>query len=217
MLIRNIQTQKLILGLSAFAFLSLTLMVLLHNSWISLLDTVTVQLAPTMLPKFLSTVLNIFYSFSVGPFAFIVIFLFVFFLWGFKFKIPAAWVAITSIGGFIILNVVNLIIPHYVSGIHTKYPAHAAFWITLFYSFWVIFVQPELSVLRKSWFYGLEALWLVAWIGTMLFSLFQVNITFSDVIAGWFLALIVLEGSEMLYVKYAETASRMPFFQNSWY
>ncbi|MCW0952656.1 hypothetical protein OIT44_01010 [Weissella ceti] len=217
MIIRNLQTQKWLLGLSAFSFVSLTLFMLFHNPWISLLDTVTAQLNTKMLPKLINFLFNIIYSFNTGFLAFIVIFLMAFFLWGFKFKIPAAWIGFTSAAGFIVLSLVNLIIPHHVAGLSLTYPAHAPFWVTLIYSYWVIFIQPELTILRKRWRWGLASFWVVAWLITMLYSLFQPNVAFSDILAGWFLAVMWLEASEMLYVRYVPIAIKMPVFYNSWY
>lgn len=217
MLIRNIKTQKWVLGLSSFGFISLTLLMLFHNTWISLLDTVTVQLNTKMLPKAANFIFNIIYSFNTGFLIFLVIFLFVFFLWGAKFKIPAAWIIFTSISGLIVLTLVNIIIPHVVTGTKLTYPAHAPFWVTLVYSYWVIFVQPEIVGMKKQWRWGLPTFALIAWCITMLYSLFQPNIAFSDVFAGWFLALMCLEGSEMLYVRYLPIAIKMPIFKKSWY
>lgn len=217
MLIRNIRTQKWVLGLSSFGFLSLTLLMLFHNTWISLLDTVTVQLNTKMLPNVLNFFFNFVYSFNTGFLVFIVIFLFMFFLWGFKFKIPAAWIGLTSVASFIILSFVNLIIPHTVSAMSLTYPAHAPFWVTLIYSYWAIFVQPEITVLPRRWRLGLPVLALLIWLMTITYSLFQPSIAFSDVIAGWLLALMCLEGSEMLYVHYVPVAIKMPIFKKSWY
>lgn len=217
MLIRNIQTQKWLLGLSSFGFLSLTLFMLFHNTWISLLDTVTVQLNTKMLPKAANFIFNIIYSFNIGFLVFIVIFLFVFFLWGAKFKIPAAWIIFTSVASLLILTIVNFIVPHTVSGNSLSYPAHAPFWVTLIYSFWAIFVQPELGGLKKMWRITLPIMALLFWCITMIYSLFQPGIAFSDIFAGWFLALMCLEGSEMLYVRYLPIAIKMPIFKKSWY
>lgn len=217
MLIRNIQTQKWLLGLSAFGFVSLTLFMLFHNTWVSLLDTVTVELHTKMLPKPINFIFNFIYSFNVGFLVFISVFLFVFFLWGFKFKIPAAWVALTSLASFIILLFINLIVTHNVSGTSLTYPSHAPFWVTLLYSYWAIFVQPELTFLRKRWRFTIAALWIIIWLVTVIYTLFQPQTAFSDVLAGWFLALICLEGSEMLYVRYIPIAVKMPIFHHSWY
>lgn len=214
MLIQNLKTQKWLLGISSFGFLSLMLMKLFHNTWLSLLDTVTIQLEPKMLPNYLRIPFNLFYSFNTGFLVFVVMFLFVFFFWGFKFKIPAAWVGFTSIGGAIILIIFNLML----NGItHQTFPAHAAFWVTLIYSFWVIFVQPELTTLRRRWHWSIATLCLIIWGSTMLYSLFQPGLAFSGILAGWFLAIIWLEACEILYVRYAHIASKMPIFHNSWY
>lgn len=214
MLIQNLKTQKWLIGIGLFGFLSLILMKLLHNTWLSLLDTVTIQLNTKMLPSYIRVPFNLSYSFNTGFLVFLVLFLFVFFLWGFKFKIPAAWVAFTSIGGAIILMLCNLILN---SIMQQTFPAHAAFWVTLTYSFWAIFVQPELTELRRRWHWSIATLWLFIWGSTMMYSLFQPTVAFSGVLAGWFLAIVWLETSELLYVRYADIASKMPIFHNSWY
>lgn len=215
MLIRNYHAQRWLLALSSLSFIGLVWAVFSHDALLSVLDNLTAQLQLTMLPNWLHYFLSFIFFFSHSWGSCLVIFLLAFFLWGFKFKIPAFWLMTTSIISGILLHIVDFILPVTNFNHAMQFPAFGIFWATLIYTFVASFVGPEIqSIWRRS---TLHLVMLMMWCLVFLANLFQPDVQFSGVIAGWLFAIIVLELFEHFYVQYAPTLAKMNGFYGSWY
>lgn len=215
MIINPSKSRLMIFIISSLAFLIFTISVFIKSSFIALIDAAEQNLLANFTPAALLRLTTPFVMFSHGILFALLIFIFMFVLWGLKFKIPAAWILLTTLLGWLIVNVFSLIFNHQVAGKKTEYPAHTIFFATLLYFFLAKIVIPEL----KTIFYRIVgqvvivAGWLLTFTGTILLN----NYTLSGAIAGWLLALAWLQLAAQFYGKSAPRAYRMNGFSNSWF
>ncbi|MBM7617805.1 hypothetical protein JOC36_001382 [Weissella uvarum] len=215
MLIRNTHAQKILFGLSLIACIGLIILTLLHAPFIAMLDNLSAQLHMSQLPHSIQLIWHLVAFFNQGFGALFVIFCLAYFLWGFKYKLPAFWVVCTSLFGGLSLHLLDWLIP--ATHLHqaVQFPAFAIFWASLIYSFFNIFILPELNHFFSR--IGLQCLLCMIWLFIFIGSLFQTHVLMSGILFGWSFALVILELFEMLYVHYAPFFARMNGFHNSWY
>ncbi len=136
MIINPSKSRLMIFIISSLAFLIFTISVFIKSSFIALIDAAEQNLLANFTPAALLHLTTPFVMFSHGILFALLIFIFMFVLWGLKFKIPAAWILLTTLLGWLIVNVFSLIFNHQVAGQKTEYPAHTIFFATLLYFFW---------------------------------------------------------------------------------
>lgn len=215
MLIRNHYAQRIIFSVSVIGFITLLIAFFMHNPFLSMLDNLTAQLTFEFLPKKWHPLLNSFFFFSHCFGVLLVIFLLCFFLWGFKYKIPAFWILATSVISGILVHFLNLLLRTENFGHTMQMPTYGIFWATLIYSYMVIFVIPAIQKFRNRLLS--ELMLLISWFLIFIATIFQDNTQFSGMLAGILFALICLETFEILYVKQAPFYAKMNGFKNSWY
>ena len=118
--------------ISSLAFLIFTISVFIKSSFIALIDAAEQNLLANFTCRFVAPN-NAVRHVCHGILFALLIFIFIFLLWGLKFKIPAAWILLTTLLGWLIVNVFSLIFNHQVASQKTEYPAHTIFFATLLY------------------------------------------------------------------------------------
>ena len=151
MIINPSKSRLMIFIISSLAFLIFTISVFIKSSFIALIDAAEQNLLANFTPAALLHLTTPFVMFSHGILFALLIFIFMFVLWGLKFKIPAAWILLTTLLGWLIVNVFSLIFNHQVAGQKTEYPAHTIFFATLLYFFLAKIVIPELKTISVSY------------------------------------------------------------------
>ncbi|KRN31768.1 hypothetical protein [Weissella halotolerans] len=213
MLIRNQRTQRILLILSTLGLGWLIFGHLLHVPLLNMLDTLSQSLTIEQVPSIFAWLTFIPYLFG-HPFGTLVIFTTLLFcLWGFKYKIPAAWLALSLLASEVVLLIADLLLTGLTQPHH--FFNHTVFWLTWLYSSLAIFVLPEI----KRWRLRLlnQLLLLVTWLAGISHALLTPAGTFTNCLAGWWLALVCLTLAEHWYIKGAPWASRFNGFHNSWY
>ena len=215
MIIKPSKSRLIILIISILAFLILTISTFLGASLLTLIDSAEQNFLDSMAPASLSALTKPFVLFSHGLLFALVIFVLAFLLWGFKFKIPAAWIVLTTISGSLLINIFSLIFPHRLAGQATQFPAHTIFFVTLLYFFLSKIVVPELKSFPRQ--IAGQIIILTGWILTFIGTILSTNYTFSDAVAGCLLAIAWLQLAAQFYGNYAPRAYRMNGFSNSWF
>ena len=116
MIINPSKSRLMIFIISSLAFLIFTISVFIKSSFIALIDAAEQNLLANFTPAALLHLTTPFVMFSHGILFALLIFIFMFVLWGLKFKIPAAWILLTTLLGWLIVNVFSLIFNHQVAG-----------------------------------------------------------------------------------------------------
>lgn len=201
--------------LVAILLIMLTFFVFAGGSLINVVDNLTFFMHSQVFPNWLRTLTLPAAIFSVGWGNAFAVGVLAFLLWGFKFKIPATWMLLTNIFGWVAVEFLGLILRHRVFETYTQYPNHAAFFSTLLIMYISILVLPEMKPTKVK----TAMPWILAlfFIGTAIHELVIGGATPSDLIAGWLFAIIWLFITEHLYVRYAQPWRRRVIFRNSWY
>lgn len=102
MIIAKSRTRFLTMVASLVFFIIISILTYHNSGFLNALMQLDHSIAQTVIPNWLENFMKPFYFFSHGFGLFLITFLIIFFLWGFKFKIPATWILITSIGGWLL-------------------------------------------------------------------------------------------------------------------
>ena len=215
MIIKPSKSRLIMLIISVLAFLILTISTFVSASTLTLIDSTEQNFLDSLAPASLSTLTKPFVLFSHGLLFGLVIFALAFLLWGFKFKIPAAWIVLTTISGWLLINIFSLIFHHRLAGQVTQFPAHTMFFVTLLYFFLSEIVVPELKSFPRQ--IAGQIIILTGWILTFIGTILSTNYTFSDAVAGWLLAIAWLQLAAQFYGNYAPRAYLMNGLSNSWF
>lgn len=213
MLIRNYRTQRLLLFLATTGLLVLIVGHLVQTPLLNMLDTLSQSLTLAHLPTFLVWLTGLPYFISHGLVALLIFIILLFFLWGFKYKIPATWLGLSLLASQVGLTLLNWVL----AGLTQPLPFfnRPVFWLTWLYSCLAIFVLPEIR--RWRWRILSQLLLGLSWLAGITHALLTSTGTFTNCLAAWWLALVSLMLAEHWYLKAAPWASRFNGFRNSWY
>jgi hypothetical protein len=215
MIIAKSRTRFVTMVVSLILFIIISIITYHNSGLLHSLMQVDHSITQTVIPNWLEKFLKPFYFFSHGFGLFFMSFLIIFFLWGFKFKIPATWVLITNVGGFLIINIASLLFKSKINGVQVIYPAHSTFYMTLLISYFLLIIVPE--IYRSSFQFMLQTILLLSWVATFITTILLPNYNLASALAGWLLALVWLQFSENGYRVYAPDFYRRKGFSNSWY
>lgn len=215
MIIAKSRTRFLMLILSLILFIVISILTYRHQGFLHTLSQIDHSIARAVVPTWLENIMKPAYIFSHGLLAGLLIFVIAFFLWGFKFKIPATWILLTSLSGWLLINVLSLFFNLEVNGTKIVYPAHTTFFMTLLISYVLLIIIPEIQ--HNFLQFVCQTLLLLSWIGTFMMTLLAPNSNIASAIAGWFLAIAWLQFSENVYRIYAADLYRRKGFSNSWF
>lgn len=215
MIIAKSRTRFLTMVASLVFFIIISILTYHNSGFLNALMQLDHSIAQTVIPNWLENFMKPFYFFSHGFGLFFITFLIIFFLWGFKFKIPATWILITSIGGWLIINISSLLFKHTINGTQILYPAKSTFYMTLLISYFLLIIVPE--IYRGSLQFLLQTILILGWVATFTTTLLLPNHNLASALAGWLLALVWLQFSENGYRVYAPDFYRRKGFSNSWY
>ncbi|WP_027698717.1 hypothetical protein [Weissella oryzae] len=187
----------------------------LPSPLLNIIDNFTFNFQNLFLPTWLLTIAAPFTWFSHGFGNAILIFLLIFLLWGFKYKIPAAWLLLTNLSGWLLISMLTLLLKHHIAGGETAFPNVAIFFTTLLITYLYNIVLPELTKVRYQIL--LQIFCILTFLTTIVYEIGHRIAVPTDLLAGWLLALIWLSLAELMYVKYAKPMRRRVIFRNSWY
>jgi hypothetical protein len=204
-----------LIAILAVLFIALTVMVFTGQPIIATLDGLIQEFGTGMVPNWLLIIATPFYWIGHGLVNLLVVFALAFFLWGFKFKIPAAWLFLTNLSGALLIGILSLIFKHHTLRGTSVYPNHETFFVILLAAFLFIIVIPEI---QRTW---------LAWVGriltvlgvllVLLKTVFVAPTTLSDAFAGIIFAFLWLLIAEEYYARKAAWYHRFNGFHNSWY
>jgi hypothetical protein len=207
--------RKPLIIISAILFAILTVLTFSGANLISMVDGIVLQFGRKFFPAFVVAASSPFYWLSYGIINFLLIFVIVFFMWGFKFKIPAAWLFVTNVGGIIIIQFSSMLLSHKTISGSLIYPNHAVFSAVLFANYLLVLLIPEIKSTLLAWLARLTTLLFVLLV--IVYVLAHQLAGISDVTAGILLAITWFMLSEEYYVSRAAWYSRFNGFRNSWY
>ena len=127
------------------------------RSYLTLLDNLAANFGDQLFPNLIIHLALPFFAISHGFWGMLAVFIVVFLLWGFKFKIPAIWVLITSLTGNIFVMIVNIIFRSHT----TMLVASATFEATLLSGFCLAIIIPEI---KNVFFRGIANIGLIFFI-----------------------------------------------------
>ena len=215
MIIARSHTRFLTFLTSLLLFIVISILTYRHQGFLHTLTQIDYSIARAVVPNWLENLIKPAYIFSHGVLSGLLIFVIAFFLWGFKFKIPATWILLTSLSGWLLINILSLFFNLEVNDTKIVYPAHTTFFMTLLISYILLIIIPEIKHDFGQFIY--QTILLLSWVGTFMMTLLSPNYNLVSALAGWILAIAWLKFSENFYRVYAGELYRRKGFSNSWY
>lgn len=206
-------------GLATILFLILAVYIKAQNAYLAFLDSSIVDVVQKEQPDWKTLMYRSITSLMEPKSLIIWTVVLAFFLWGFKFKIPALWCLATLIGGdvlaFLVKNVMQRDRPsgHLAVDDGYSFPSGHVFGTFLLMAMiWLILI-PMISSAWRAW---LLRIVIILWVALVMISRVYLNAHFpTDTFGSVLLAYLWLQVSEGLYLRWAPKIKHWRLLQKS--
>ncbi|WP_125573717.1 phosphatase PAP2 family protein [Levilactobacillus huananensis] len=205
--------------LATVLFLVVAFFVKAQNAYVSFLDSSIVDVIQKTQPGWKTLLYRGVTSLAEPKLAIIWVLVLAFFLWGFKFKIPALWCLATLAGGDVIASLVKKVVARPRPAAHLaiddgfSFPSGHVFGTFLVIAMiWVILIP----MIGKNWKAWLLRVVLILWMALVMISRVYLNAHYpTDTIGAILLAYLWLQVAEGLYIRFAPKMQGWPLLKRS--
>ncbi|WP_125544955.1 phosphatase PAP2 family protein [Levilactobacillus lindianensis] len=205
--------------LATALFLVVAFFVKAQNAYVSFLDSSIIDVIQKNQPGWKTLLYRGVTSLAEPKLAIIWVLVLAFFLWGFKFKIPALWCLATLASGDVIASLVKKVVARDRPATHLaiddgfSFPSGHVFGTFLVIAMIWVILLPMIGRAWKAW---LLRIVLIIWMVLVMISRVYLNAHFpTDTIGAVLLAYLWLQVAEGLYIRLAPMMQGWPLLKRS--
>ncbi|MGX6428859.1 phosphatase PAP2 family protein [Levilactobacillus yonginensis] len=205
--------------LATLLFLIIAFYIKTQNAYVDFLDSSIVDVIQKNQPGWKTLLYRGVTSLAEPKLAIIWVLILAFFLWGFKFKVPALWCLATLAGGDVLATIVKDVVKRARPSAHLaiddgfSFPSGHVFGTFLIVAMiWIILI-PMIMTVWKAW---LVRIILIIWLALVMISRVYLNAHFpTDTFGALLLGYLWLQCAEGLYIRFAPVMQKWPFLKRS--